>query len=113
MDSNGAMSMRERVRETRNRKIPDRLHDTPTSTRLSTPRSSQKKTKTQRKTPKGPKKVKQGADGYWGIKRIVKQEYREETIGHSAGSWYLVDWEDDERTGEVFPHQWVGGRKRI
>ncbi|KAI9047311.1 hypothetical protein LZ554_008758 [Drepanopeziza brunnea f. sp. 'monogermtubi'] len=91
-------NMRERV--SRKRKIPD-TSSSNTSTTAPRHGTSSAPAKQRKKSSKNKKENRtQDANGFWGIKRIVKQEYRDGDI------WYLVDWEDDEVTGESFPFEW-------
>lgn len=100
------------VMKTKKRELSEKpQHNTPSSTaQTSTPRSQKGKRrqtpknrkKTPKKTPKTtPQKTQQDPNGFWGIKRILKQEYRGNEI------WYQVDWDNDEITGQSFPPEWV------
>jgi len=49
------------------------------------------------------KRTEEPADNneFWAVKRIVEQKKKNGKI------YYLIDWEDHPRTGEVFKNSWV------
>lgn len=90
--------MRRRVGESRKRPIQNKnTRNSPSSTATSsTPRKSQKKGSS-RKTTATPREEK-----FYTARRILDEEYRDGIVH------YLVDWADDEETGESYKPSWVG-----
>ena len=73
-------------------------------TSLSSPSTSSNPRKTQKKRPSKRVGATPPEEKFYTARRILDEEYRHGTL------YYLVDWADDEETGEAYEPTWVCSR---